>query len=193
MVSWAGSGLLINRLFSMPPNASSRRDGAANLTIDAVARRSGRQQGKRTLRPQVRAGADRSRRRPCLRARQRPSCRDGGTGSTTPRIELSAARSSQAAGPPPEEFRAVALNLSAALALDAGREGRCRTTRARTIARDSRDIAMAARGVAGLSGARRRRNSRASRFHHFTRGAGQVGGSFREIQPGSNASLQRIQ
>jgi AcrR family transcriptional regulator len=110
------------------------RDGAANLTIDAVAREADVNKASvlydhKTKQALVEAVVD--------RAFARDNATHAGIEERIgdPRHRAIQARILAAAEPPPEEFRAVALNLSAALALDAGLRGKMQDAQAYTIAR----------------------------------------------------------
>lgn len=110
------------------------RDGAANLTVEAVAKEAGVNKASvlydhKSKQALVEAVVD--------RAFERDSVFHAGIEE---RIDASEdrtikARILAAAEPPPEEFKAVALNLSAALALDAVLRGKMQEAQARTIAR----------------------------------------------------------
>lgn len=110
------------------------RDGAANLTIDAVAREAGVNKASvlydhKSKQALVEAVVD--------RAFQRDNAHHAGIEEqiADPKDRAILGRIAAAAEPPPEAFKAVALNLSAALALDAGLRGKMQANQARTIAR----------------------------------------------------------
>ncbi len=110
------------------------RDGAANLTLDAVAREAEVTKASvlydhKSKQALIEAVVD--------RAFERDKAYHDGieaqyTGETNRAIR---GRIVAAAEPPPEEFRSVALNLSAALALDAGLRGKMQGNQAVTIDR----------------------------------------------------------
>src|SRR6218665_2514693 len=110
------------------------RDGAANLTVDAVAREAGINKASvlydhKSKQALVEAVVD--------RAFERDNDHHAGIEAQIAAVEDRAicGRILAAAAPPPEEFRAVALNLSAALALDAGLRTKMQENQARTISR----------------------------------------------------------
>jgi AcrR family transcriptional regulator len=110
------------------------RDGAANLTIDAVAREAGVNKASvlydhKSKQALIEAIVD--------RAFERDNAHHSGIERQIDAPEDRAIRGRilAASAPPPEEFKAVALNLSAALALDAGLRGKMQQNQARTIAR----------------------------------------------------------
>jgi AcrR family transcriptional regulator len=109
------------------------RDGAANLTIDAVAREAGVNKASvlydhKSKQALVEAVVD--------RAFVRDSAHHAAIEEQIdePADRAIKGRILAASEPPPEEFKAVALNLSAALALDAGLRDKMQTSQARTIA-----------------------------------------------------------
>jgi AcrR family transcriptional regulator len=110
------------------------RDGAANLTVDAVAREAGINKASvlydhKSKQALVEAVVD--------RAFERDNDHHTWIEAQIAVVEDKAIRGRilAAAAPPPEEFRAVALNLSAALALDAGLRTKMQDNQARTISR----------------------------------------------------------
>ena len=110
------------------------RDGAANLTLDAVAREAGVNKASvlydhRSKQALVEAVID--------RAFERDNAHHAGIEEKIADVEDKAIRGRilAAAAPPPEEFKAVALNLSAALVLDAGLRAKMQDNQARTISR----------------------------------------------------------
>lgn len=121
------------------------RDGAANLTIDAVAKEAGVNKASvlydhKSKQALVEAIVD--------RAFERDTAIHAGIEE---RIGFSDDRAIRgrilaAAEPPAEEFKAVALNLSAALALDEGLRGKMQQSQARTIAR-IKDTSPSPRGA----------------------------------------------
>ncbi|QRM55336.1 TetR/AcrR family transcriptional regulator [Sinorhizobium sp. BG8] len=110
------------------------RDGAANLTIDAVAKEAGVNKASvlydhKSKQALVEAVVD--------RAFQRDNAHHKRIEEqiADPQGRAIRGRIVAAAEPPPEEFRAVALNLSAALVLDAGLREKMQSNQASTIAR----------------------------------------------------------
>jgi len=110
------------------------RDGAANLTIDAVAREAGINKASvlydhKSKQALVEAVVD--------RAFERDNAHHIGIEEQLAGADDRAIRGRilAAAAPPPEEFKAVALNLSAALALDATLRTKMQDNQARTMAR----------------------------------------------------------
>ncbi|MFJ6327359.1 MULTISPECIES: TetR/AcrR family transcriptional regulator [unclassified Rhizobium] len=110
------------------------RDGAANLTVDAVAKEAGINKASvlydhKSKQALVEAVVD--------RAFERDNAHHAGLEEQIAGIEDKAIRGRilAAAVPPPEEFKAVALNLSAALVLDAGLRAKMQSNQARTISR----------------------------------------------------------
>jgi len=110
------------------------RDGAANLTIDAVAREAGVNKASvlydhKSKQALIEAIVD--------RAFERDNAHHAGIERQidAPEDRAIKGRILAASEPPPEEFKAVALNLSAALALDAGLRGKMQQSQAQTIAR----------------------------------------------------------
>jgi AcrR family transcriptional regulator len=110
------------------------RDGAANLTVDAVAREAGVNKASvlydhKSKQALVEAVVDRAFRRDNAHhahiEEQMTAAQDRAVRG----------RIAAAAEPPPEEFRAVALNLSAALTLDAGLREKMQANQAATISR----------------------------------------------------------
>jgi len=110
------------------------RDGAANLTIDAVAREAGVNKASvlydhKSKQALVEAVVD--------RAFERDAAFHAGIEE---QIDVAEDRTIRgriraASEPPPDAFKAVALNLSAALALDEGLRAKMQQSQARTIAR----------------------------------------------------------
>ncbi len=144
------------------------RDGAANLTIDAVAKEAGVNKASvlydhKSKQALVEAVVD--------RAFERDNAHHAGIEEQIddPKDRAIRGRILAAAEPPPEEFRAVALNLSAALALDAGLRGKMQDNQARTIARidetspSPRGALLAYLALEGLKFLEH------LDFHHFTR------------------------
>lgn len=110
------------------------RDGAANLTIDAVAKEAGVNKASvlydhKSKQALVEAVVDRA------FARDSTFHAEIEERIGTPENLAIKGRILAAAEPPPEEFKAVALNLSAALALDATLRGKMQESQAGTIAR----------------------------------------------------------
>lgn len=110
------------------------RDGAANLTIDAVAKEAGVNKASvlydhKSKQALIEAVVD--------RAFKRDNTHHADIEDKIGDVKDVAIRGRivAAAEPPPEEFRAVALNLSAALALDAGLRRKMQSNQASTIAR----------------------------------------------------------
>lgn len=110
------------------------RDGAANLTIDAVAKEAGVNKASvlydhKSKQALVEAVVD--------RAFERDTAFHAGIEEKLDAAEDRAIRGRilAACEPPPEEFKAVALNLSAALALDEGLRSKMQQSQARTITR----------------------------------------------------------
>ncbi len=121
------------------------RDGAANLTIDAVAREAGVNKASvlydhKSKQALVEAVVD--------RAFERDTAFHAGVEEQldAPEDRAIKGRILAASEPPPEEFKAVALNLSAALALDAELRGKMQQSQARTIARIE-ETSQSARGA----------------------------------------------
>lgn len=118
-------------------NAAERvvgRDGAANLTIDAVAKEAGVNKASvlydhKSKQALVEAIIN--------RAFQRDNAYHAGIEEqiSEPQDRVIKGRILAASDPPNDEFKAVALNLSAALALDVGLRGKMQESQARTIAR----------------------------------------------------------
>ncbi|MGF9564853.1 TetR/AcrR family transcriptional regulator [Neorhizobium sp. JUb45] len=144
------------------------RDGAANLTLDAVAREAGINKASviydhKTKQALVEAVVDRA----FERDNAHHARIEDGIGE--PEDRPIRARITAAAEPPPEEFRAVALNLSAALALDAGLRRKMQTNQASTITRiveaspSPRGALLAYLALEGLKFLEH------LDFHHFTR------------------------
>jgi len=144
------------------------RDGAANLTIDAVAKEAGVNKASvlydhKSKQALVEAVVD--------RAFERDNAHHAGIEERIddPRDRAIRGRILAAAEPPAEEFRAVALNLSAALALDAGLRGKMQDNQVRTIARieetshSPRGALLAYLALEGLKFLEH------LDFHHFTR------------------------
>ncbi len=144
------------------------RDGAANLTIDAVAREAGVNKASvlydhKSKQALVEAVVD--------RAFERDNAHHAGIEQRLGDIKDRPIRGRivAASEPPPEEFRAVALNLSAALALDAGLRSKMQENQARTIARieqtspSPRGALLAYLALEGLKFLEH------LDFHHFTR------------------------
>lgn len=145
------------------------RDGAANLTIDAVAKEAGINKASvlydhKSKQALVEAVVN--------RAFERDNAHHvgieeqlAGAGDRAIRGRILAA-----AAPPPEEFRAVALNLSAALALDATLRTKMQDNQARTMARivetspSPRGALLAYLALEGLKFLEH------LDFHHFPRG-----------------------
>ncbi|MBW0366891.1 TetR/AcrR family transcriptional regulator [Ensifer adhaerens] len=110
------------------------RDGAANLTVDAVAREAGVSKASvlydyKSKQALIEAVVDRAFERDNAHHAQVEQ-KIGGIQDRAVRGRIVAA-----AEPPPEEFRAVALNLSAALTLDAGLRRKMQASQDATIAR----------------------------------------------------------
>lgn len=110
------------------------RDGAANLTVDAVAREAGVSKASvlydyKSKQALIEAVVD--------RAFERDNAHHARIEAKIGDIQDRAVRGRivAAAEPPPEEFRAVALNLSAALTLDAGLRRKMQASQDATIAR----------------------------------------------------------
>ncbi|KQX60561.1 MULTISPECIES: TetR/AcrR family transcriptional regulator [unclassified Ensifer] len=110
------------------------RDGAANLTVDAVAREAGVSKASvlydyKSKQALIEAVVD--------RAFERDNAHHARVEQKIGDIQDRAVRGRivAAAEPPPEEFRAVALNLSAALTLDAGLRRKMQASQDATIAR----------------------------------------------------------
>ncbi|MGE6783622.1 TetR/AcrR family transcriptional regulator [Ensifer adhaerens] len=110
------------------------RDGAANLTVDAVAKEAGVSKASvlydyKSKQALIEAVVD--------RAFERDSAHHARIEATIGDLQDRAVRGRivAAAEPPPEEFRAVALNLSAALTLDAGLRRKMQASQDATIAR----------------------------------------------------------
>ncbi|CAN7391121.1 TetR/AcrR family transcriptional regulator [Ensifer adhaerens] len=110
------------------------RDGAANLTVDAVAREAGVSKASvlydyKSKQALIEAVVD--------RAFERDNANHAQVEQKIGDIQDRAVRGRivAAAEPPPEEFRAVALNLSAALTLDAGLRRKMQASQDTTIAR----------------------------------------------------------
>jgi AcrR family transcriptional regulator len=110
------------------------RDGAANLTVDAVAKEAGINKASvlydhKSKQALVEAVVD--------RAFERDNAHHAGIEEQIAGLQDKAIRGRilAAAAPPPEEFKSVALNLSAALALDAGLRAKMQGNQARTISR----------------------------------------------------------
>lgn len=110
------------------------RDGAANLTIDAVAKEAGVNKASvlydhKSKQALVEAVVD--------RAFERDTAFHAGIEEKLDAAEDRAIRGRilAACEPPSEEFKAVALNLSAALALDEGLRSKMQQSQARTITR----------------------------------------------------------
>ncbi|ANK72875.1 TetR/AcrR family transcriptional regulator [Ensifer adhaerens] len=110
------------------------RDGAANLTVDAVAREAGVSKASvlydyKSKQALIEAVVD--------RAFERDNAHHAQVEQKIGDIQDRAVRGRivAAAEPPPEEFRAVALNLSAALTLDAGLRRKMQASQDTTIAR----------------------------------------------------------
>ncbi|KSV70664.1 MULTISPECIES: TetR/AcrR family transcriptional regulator [Ensifer] len=110
------------------------RDGAANLTVDAVAREAGVSKASvlydyKSKQALIEAVVD--------RAFERDNAHHAQVEQKIGDIQDRAVRGRivAAAEPPPEEFRAVALNLSAALTLDAGLRRKMQASQDATIAR----------------------------------------------------------
>jgi AcrR family transcriptional regulator len=144
------------------------RDGAANLTIDAVAKEAGVNKASvlydhKSKQALVEAVVD--------RAFERDNAHHAGIESRLddPKDRAIRGRILAAAEPPPEEFRAVALNLSAALALDEGLRAKMKENQARTISRIE-ETSPAPRGALlaylALEGLKFLEHLD---FHHFTR------------------------
>lgn len=110
------------------------RDGAANLTLDAVAKEAGVNKASvlydhKSKQALIEAVVDRAFKRDnAHHSRIEARMSDQPDRAILGRIVA-------AAEPPPEEFRAVALNLSAALALDAGLRAKMQDNQAATINR----------------------------------------------------------
>ncbi|NUS68571.1 MAG: TetR/AcrR family transcriptional regulator [Ensifer adhaerens] len=114
------------------------RDGAANLTVDAVAREAGVSKASvlydyKSKQALIEAIVD--------RAFERDNEHHARVEQEIGDIQDRAVRGRivAAAEPPPEEFRAVALNLSAALTLDAGLRRKMQASQDATIARILQD------------------------------------------------------
>ena len=110
------------------------RDGAANLTLDAVAKEAGVNKASviydhKTKQALIEAVVDRAFERDGAH-HSRIEAQIGDEPDRAIRGRILAA-----AEPPPEEFRAVALNLSAALVLDAGLREKMQSSQATTIDR----------------------------------------------------------
>ncbi len=110
------------------------RDGAANLTVDAVAKEAGVSKASvlydyKSKQALIEAVVD--------RAFERDNAHHAQVEQKIGDIQDRAVRGRivAAAEPPPEEFRAVALNLSAALTLDAGLRRKMQASQDATIAR----------------------------------------------------------
>ncbi|WP_104663287.1 TetR/AcrR family transcriptional regulator [Ensifer adhaerens] len=110
------------------------RDGAANLTVDAVAKEAGVSKASvlydyKSKQALIEAIVD--------RAFERDNEHHARIEATIGDLQDRAVRGRivAAAEPPPEEFRAVALNLSAALTLDAGLRRKMQASQDATIAR----------------------------------------------------------
>ncbi len=110
------------------------RDGAANLTVDAVAKEAGVSKASvlydyKSKQALIEAVVD--------RAFERDNEHHARIEATIGDLQDRAVRGRivAAAEPPPEEFRAVALNLSAALTLDAGLRRKMQASQDATIAR----------------------------------------------------------
>jgi len=110
------------------------RDGAANLTVDAVAKEAGVSKASvlydyKSKQALIEAVVD--------RAFERDNAHHAQVEQKIGDIQDRAVRGRivAAAEPPPEEFRAVALNLSAALTLDAGLRRKMQASQDTTIAR----------------------------------------------------------
>ncbi|MBO9126681.1 MULTISPECIES: TetR/AcrR family transcriptional regulator [unclassified Rhizobium] len=110
------------------------RDGAANLTLDAVAKEAEVTKASvlydhKSKQALIEAVVD--------RAFERDNAHHAGLEAQFPDEADRAIRGriAAAAEPPPEEFRAVALNLSAALALDAKLRGKMQDNQAATVDR----------------------------------------------------------
>lgn len=144
------------------------RDGAANLTIDAVAREAGVNKASvlydhKSKQALVEAVVN--------RAFERDNAYHAGLEERVVEDCDKAIRGRilAAAEPPPEEFKAVALNLSAALALDAGLRAKMQDNQARTICRveetspSPRGALLAYLALEGLKFLEH------LDFHHFTR------------------------
>lgn len=144
------------------------RDGAANLTIDAVAKEAGVNKASvlydhKTKQALIEAVVDRAFERDNAHHAEIEDQIDD------PKDRAIRGRILAAAEPPPEEFRAVALNLSAALALDAGLRGKMQDNQALTISRientspSPRGALLAYLALEGLKFLEH------LDFHHFTR------------------------
>ncbi len=110
------------------------RDGAANLTVDAVAKEAGVSKASvlydyKSKQALIEAVVD--------RAFERDNAHHAQVEQKIGDIQDRAVRGRivAAAEPPPEEYRAVALNLSAALTLDAGLRRKMQASQDATIAR----------------------------------------------------------
>lgn len=144
------------------------RNGAANLTVDAVAKEAGVNKASvlydhKTKQALIEAVVD--------RAFERDNAHHTGIEQQIERTEDLAirARILAAAEPPPEEFKAVALNLSAALVLDTKLRSKMQDNQTRTIARIE-ETSPATRGALlaylALEGLKFLEHLD---FHHFTR------------------------
>ncbi|MFK0273209.1 TetR/AcrR family transcriptional regulator [Ensifer sp. NPDC090286] len=144
------------------------RDGAANLTVDAVAREAGVSKASvlydyKSKQALIEAVVD--------RAFERDNAHHAGIEATIGDLQDRAIRGRivAAAEPPPEEFRAVALNLSAALTLDAGLRRKMQASQDATVARilqDSRSPRGALLAYLALEGLK---FLEYLDFHHFAR------------------------
>jgi AcrR family transcriptional regulator len=144
------------------------RDGAANLTVDAVAKEAGVSKASvlydyKSKQALIEAIVD--------RAFERDNEHHARVEQEIGDIQDRAVRGRivAAAEPPPEEFRAVALNLSAALTLDAGLRRKMQASQDATIARilqDSRSPRGALLAYLALEGLK---FLEYLDFHHFAR------------------------
>nr|WP_280924982.1 MULTISPECIES: TetR/AcrR family transcriptional regulator [unclassified Ciceribacter] len=144
------------------------RDGAANLTIDAVAKEAGINKASvlydhKSKQALLEAVVD--------RAFERDNAHHFGIEEqlADPDDRAIRGRILAAAAPPPEEFRAVALNLSAALALDATLRLKMQENQARTIARIMETSASARGALLAYLALEGLKFLEHLDFHHFPR------------------------